>query len=161
MRSGCQWQWFPTTSTMVHSYHYFRLWRLKGSGMYKYCFADWLRIAAGRQPEPSAAVIDSQSVKTTERGECVVMMLAKGKGRKRHIGRCHGSTANVSPQRFQDRDGAKLVWKNLWKILSYELYGWWWLCWQTDWLDQEIAEDIGNRKAKHDVQGFKSFLTDG
>jgi putative transposase len=68
LRSGCAWRMlpheFPPWKTV---YHYFRLWRL--DGIWK-CINDALRtdlrIANGREPEPSAAILDSQSVKTTE-----------------------------------------------------------------------------------------------
>ena len=56
---------FPPWKTV---YHYFRrLWRLKGIWEYiNTVLRTELRIATGREPEPSAAILDSQSVKTTE-----------------------------------------------------------------------------------------------
>ena len=69
-RSGCAWRMlphdFPPWST-VH--HYFRGWRKEGTWEKIHdAFSARVRLQEGRNPQPSAAILDSQSVKTTEKG---------------------------------------------------------------------------------------------
>ncbi len=70
LRNGVTWRAlphdFPPWKTV---YHYFRAWRDDGTlERLNDALRDQVRAAAGREASPSAAVIDSQSVKTTERG---------------------------------------------------------------------------------------------
>ena len=70
LRSGCQWRLLPHDLPKWQTvYTYYRNWRLDGSWnrMHAALRHD-LRKEGGRHPEASAAIMDSQSAKTTEKG---------------------------------------------------------------------------------------------
>lgn len=79
IRGGCQWRMlpkdFPNWKTV---YDYFLRWR--NNGMWDKIhneLREATRKKAGKKATPSAAIIDSQSVKTVQKGGTKVMMLAK------------------------------------------------------------------------------------
>lgn len=111
LRGGNAWRLLPKEfgpwSTI---YDIYRRWSKNGTWNHIHdSLRDMVRRAAGKSIQPSAAALDSQSVKTPEGGPCGYDAGKNIKGRKRHLlvdtlglllAVC------VTPASLQDRDGA-------------------------------------------------------
>ena len=112
-KTACQWRNLPGNFAPWGTvYHYFRTWKRNGLWVAIHArLREEARQVEGRKRHPSAAIIDSQSVKSTETSdERGYDAGKKVNGRKRHI---LVDTVGlllmvmVLPADIQDRDGAK------------------------------------------------------
>ncbi len=124
-RSGCQWSMlpkdFPPKSTV---FDYFSAWRKSGLWeQLNHRLRGKVRGAEARQPSPTAAILDSQSVKGAEQGGATIGYDAGKKigGRKRHLlvdtlGMILG--VRVTAASVQDRDGAVTLLSSLYLLFG-------------------------------------------
>ena len=152
LKSGCPWRLLPRCFPPWKSvYHWFRKWRIDGTfEQLNTALRERLRARLGRNPQPSAGIVDSQSAKTTGVGG-----EARGydggkkvRGRKRHLlVDTEGLVlkATVHSAKVPAQDGIRLLLKGirerlprlskLWVDAGYQGRG-------KEWVEQELGLSV-------------------
>src|ERR671918_2772231 len=152
LKSGCAWRLlprdFPPWETV---YYWFRRWRIDGTfERLNAALRVRLRVLLGRNPQPSAAIVDSQSAKTSGAGgeQRGYDGGKKVRGRKRQLlVDTEGLVlkAKVHSAKVPDQDGIKLLLRtarerlprlsHLWVDAGYQGRG-------REWVEQELGLSV-------------------
>lgn len=167
LRTGCQWANLPTDFPNANSvYYHYRKWCLDGTWrQVNQALRQQERADRGREAEPTGAIIDSQSIQTTEAGGERGYDAGKDTwGRKRHV--IVDTVGNVldvvvHAADIQDRDGAQLLLNRLWEETQKRIQKIWadgaYAGQLIDWVRKSLDAVLDIVERDEDQNGFEAL----